>query len=317
MAPFPVATGFGQTAALVATSKLIDFSVARPLVIALALATLAIVGMIDYLTGYQISFSVFYLLPVGFAAWYGSRRTGYVFAIASSLTWYIAEIEAGYPYEHAAIPVWNALVRLAFFVIIASLLSVLKRRLLAEKVLARTDPLTGLVNGRMFREQLDHDIALSSRLGAALTVAYIDLDDFKLVNDTHGHAAGDALLMNLGQAMIGQTRRSDTAARLGGDEFALILPDTDFAAARSDMEKLARRLDTSTEDRKQGVTFSIGAVVIDVPGAGAAEVIAAADRLMYLAKNGGKNAIAIGRYSDAALNDVQVYSSGVEIDAAA
>lgn len=285
--------------------------------IVLALATLGIVGAIDYLTGYQISFSVFYLLPVGFAAWYASRKTGYAFAVASSLTWYIAEIEAGYPYAYAAIPVWNALVRLAFFGIIAALLSVLKRRLLAEKVLARTDPLTGLVNGRMFREQLDHDIALSARLGAALTVAYIDLDDFKRVNDTQGHAAGDALLMTLGQAMTGQRRRSDTAARLGGDEFALILPDTDFAGARSDMEKLARRLDSSAEDRNQGVTFSIGAVVIDVPGAGAADVIAAADRLMYLAKNGGKNAIAIGRYSDAALNDVQVYPSGVEIDAAA
>ncbi|MGA8206224.1 MAG: GGDEF domain-containing protein, partial [Woeseiaceae bacterium] len=183
--------------------------------------------------------------------------------------------------------------------------------------LARTDPLTGLANGRTFRERLDHDIALSTRLGASLTVAYIDLDDFKRVNDTEGHSAGDALLVHLGQAMKGQTRRSDTAARLGGDEFALILPDTDFAAACADMQQLARRLDTSAECRDRSVTFSIGAVVIDAPGAVAADVIEAADRLMYLAKHGGKNAIAIGRYSDAALNDVQVYPSGSVFDDAA
>ncbi|MGA8204787.1 MAG: GGDEF domain-containing protein, partial [Woeseiaceae bacterium] len=160
---------------MVASNRLIDYRLARPVVIALALATLAIVGAIDYLTGYQISFSVFYLVPVGFAAWYGSRNTGYAFAFASSLTWYVAEVTAGYPYEYSAIPVWNATVRLAFFVIIASLLCALHRRLQAEKALARTDPLTGLANGRTFRERLDHDIALSTRLGASLTVAYIDL----------------------------------------------------------------------------------------------------------------------------------------------
>lgn len=304
-------------AAVLASSKLIDYQIKRPVVVAISLAALAIVGSIDYLTGYEVSFSVFYLAPVGFAAWYADRLTGYLFAIASSLTWYGAEFEGGYPYDRPAIPVWNALVRLAFFVIVASLLSALSRRLLAERNLARTDPLTGLLNARTFREQLDHDIALSARVGAMLTVAYIDLDNFKSVNDSRGHSAGDALLIALARTMNATIRRSDTAARLGGDEFALILPGTDLAGARSVIEKLAGQLNTALKDQNWGNTFSIGAVVIDVPRARAADVIAAADRLMYVAKNGGKNAIAIGLYSDAALDDVRVFTHVARVDDAA
>jgi len=291
---------------VVTTSRLIDYQFSRAIVVTLALTTLVLVGTIDYATGYQVSFSVFYLLPVGFAAWYGSRSLGYAFAVASSLTWYAAEFAGGYPYDHPAIPVWNALVRLAFFVIIASLLAALNRRLLTEKSLARTDPLTGLVNARIFREQLAHDIALSGRIGAALTVVFVDLDDFKRVNDTLGHAAGDALLIDLARAMVTSTRRSDTVARLGGDEFALILPGTDIEGARSVMQKLAEQMSASVHEQFGGVTFSIGAVVVDVPRVAPADVIEAADRLMYIAKKSGKNAVAIGRYSDAANEDLRL-----------
>ena len=292
---------------MVTTSRLIDYQFSRVVVVALALMTLVLVGSIDYATGYQVSFSVFYLVPVGFAAWYGSRSLGYAFAVASSLTWYAAEFVGGYPYDHPAIPVWNAMVRLAFFLIIASLLAALNRRLLAERTFARTDPLTGLVNARIFREQLDHDIALSGRIGAALTVVYIDLDNFKRVNDTLGHGAGDVLLTKLARAMVTSTRRSDTAARLGGDEFALILPGADIDGARSVMQKLAEQMSESVHEQFGGVTFSIGAVVVDVPRAVPADVIEAADRLMYIAKKSGKNAVAIGRYSDTANEDLRVF----------
>jgi diguanylate cyclase (GGDEF)-like protein len=302
---------------VIAASKLIDFRVARLVVICVALAVLVIVGLVDYITGYQISFSLFYLVPVGFAAWYGSRSTGYAIAVVSSLIWYAAEIAAGYPYGHPAIPVWNALVRLAFFVIVASLLCALQRRLQAEKNLARIDTLTGLMNSRAFREQLDHDLAVSARVGVRLTVAYLDLDDFKRVNDTFGHAGGDALLQTIGEAMTATMRRSDTVARLGGDEFAMILPGTDSTGARSVMSKLVQQLGETSHDRRSAVTFSIGAIVIDAPAASADEVIAAADGLMYIAKNGGKNAIAIGRYSNLALDEVQVYPSGAVVNDAA
>ena len=268
----------------------------RAAVVALALFGLALIGAADYFSGYQISLGVFYLLPVGFATWYGGRRTGVGFAIASSLVWYLAEAASGPPYDHPAFPIWNAFVRLSFFLIIAVLLSSLCERLTAEQRLARTDGLTGLMNARALTEQLEHDLALSERTAAPLTLVYLDLDDFKTINDTCGHAEGDRVLRSIGQALIRATRRSDSVARVGGDEFALILPATDIDGAEIVIAKLRQLLGELTADGERHVTCSIGAVAFQEHRAGSHEAIAAADRLMYEAKISGKNTVVLRGY---------------------
>ena len=146
----------------------------RTALIALALAALALVGVLDRLTGGEISFSVFYVLPVAIAAWYADRTAGVVFALASSVVWYSAELASGYPYHHPLIPIWNACVRLGFFLIISVLLSALRDRLAVEQRFARTDPLTGLLNSRAFADRLEHDLRLIDRVGSPLTLAYVD-----------------------------------------------------------------------------------------------------------------------------------------------
>lgn len=270
-----------------------------------ATAALTLVGILDYLTGYEISFAVFYLVPVGIAAWCAGRPLGFAFSMSSALVWYIAERAAGYPYHHAAIPIWNASVRLSFFLIIALLLSALRERLAAERNLARLDTLTGALNGRAFVERLDHDLVLAARARTPLTLAYIDLDDFKGINDVFGHGAGDLVLRSVTRALTEGTRRADSVARLGGDEFAVILPGTDLDGAMHIMSKLAGKLNESLEPAIRPVSCSIGAVVFREQPRDATDAVAAADRLMYEAKSRGKNAIVFGVYSASTLEIVQ------------
>jgi hypothetical protein len=167
-------------------------------ILALAVGGVAIVGYADFLTGHELSVGLFYLAPVTLAAWYVGRGPGVAIAVLCSMTWYIAAIDN--PYSHPAIPVWNALVRLGFFLICGLLLSALRASLSNAQRLARMDSVTGLFSRRAFMERLEHDLAFMQRRKSALTLVYVDLDDFKAVNDTHGHAAGDRVLRAVGQA---------------------------------------------------------------------------------------------------------------------
>jgi diguanylate cyclase (GGDEF)-like protein len=265
------------------------------LIVLAALLALGLVGFLDYLTSYQVSFAVFYLVPVGGAAWYGGKYQGIVLSFLASIVWYVVEVLAGPLYDHPAIPVWNACVRLVFFLVTSLLLSALRDRLAIETKLARTDGRTGLLNSRAFTERLAHDLALNSRSGETLTVVYIDLDDFKSINDRRGHAEGDRELQRVARRIVEVIRHSDSASRLGGDEFALILPATGRAGAESFLKKLNEEL--NGKNGKQGVNCSIGALTIAGVEPAADEVIGRADGLMYAAKQAGKNQFVVQSYA--------------------
>lgn len=262
----------------------------------LAFACLAAVGYSDFRTGYEISFAVFYLIPVGVLAWSDGARAALMMAVLSSIVWYSAEIAAGYPYTHAAIPVWNAFVRLVFFVLVAILFARQRTRLKSESILARTDPLTSLWNRRVLIEQLEHDLALCERTGQTLALAYIDLDDFKQINDRHGHAIGDDVLRAIAAAITSNERRSDTAARLGGDEFAIVVPGTDEHGVREFLRRLTNAIESSELLRRYGVTCSVGAIIFHDLHLAAADALAVADKLMYSVKHGGKSSVCIARW---------------------
>lgn len=258
----------------------------------MALCFLALVGYVDWVMPHDISLSLFYLAPVSLAAWFVGRRAGIAFSLLSCAVWYAADQASGYVYANSTIPVWNALVRLGFFLVTAFLLAALRRRLSSEEQFANTDTLTGLLNGRAFKEKLEYTMALAGRNGNPLTLAYIDLDGFKQINDAHGHSKGDWVLHVFAEAITGSTRRSDTAARLGGDEFAVLLPGMEFDGATEAIAKLRRRVAKAFQDSGTAVTCSIGVVTFKKapPDAGAA--IHAADALMYEVKRGGKDSVA-------------------------
>ena len=204
----------------------------RTEIMTVAVCGVLVVGGIDYLTGFEVSMSLFYLGPVAVAAWYAGKWGGVAIALLSCLSWYVADWASGSQYSLAAISVWNTIVRFGFFLTTGLLLTELRKSLRGQQYLARTDSLTGLYSRRAFEDRLAHDLSLARRHKSAVTLTYVDVDDFKAVNDTHGHVEGDRVLQVIGKVLKGSVRGTDTAARIGGDEFALILPDTDGSAAR-------------------------------------------------------------------------------------
>jgi len=251
-------------------------------------AVLAIlIGIPDYLMGQRFGFSIFYLIPVAFVTWYAGRKAGVFVAFFSAATWLAAVVLTGTPYTHAYIPWWNATVRLGFFSIVVFLLDAFKR----EKSYAREDYLTGLGNRRHFFETADNEIKRSRRYGHPFTMAYIDVDDFKSINDRFGHAEGDSLLTAIAGAITGNIRTTDFAARIGGDEFAVLLPESDAASARKFFDKLHQKLTDVVLKENWPVTFSIGVVIFTMPPASIDEMIRTVDRLLYSAKHSGKNLV--------------------------
>lgn len=264
----------------------------RAAIAGLAVCGVVIVGGIDYLTGHEVSWSLFYLGPVAVAAWYGSRWYGVGIAVVSCVSWYVADMAAGNEYSHPAIAVWNALIRLGFFAIASLLLTALRDSLLSQRHLAQTDGLTELCSRRAFEDRLQHDLALGQRRGTAVTLAYVDMDDLKALNDAHGHREGDRALRAVGTVLKSSLRRTDMAARIGGDEFALVLPDTGSLEAQQVIRLVAHQLHHASTASGLEFTCTIGVVTSLDPGLSAAEVLEAADALMYEVKRKGKRAVA-------------------------
>ncbi|MEJ2553397.1 MAG: GGDEF domain-containing protein [Gammaproteobacteria bacterium] len=260
-------------------------------VFALAAAGVALVGLLDYVAGYEISFSLFYFGPVALAAWYADRRSAIATAIMAAGAWLVADTAAGHPYSHQLITLWELSVRLGVFLIIGLVFGALRAALERERALARTDVLTGVATRRAFEEQFEHDLRLAQRTDGIFTLAFLDLDDFKQVNDTYGHTEGDRVLRVTGDILKKSTRVADTVARLGGDEFVLLLPDTNPKGAEEAIFKIRQELRRSLATvAKSTVNFSVGAITfLDAPRT-TAEALTAADALMYAAKHRGKNA---------------------------
>jgi diguanylate cyclase (GGDEF)-like protein len=256
----------------------------------LAALLMLLVAALDYLTGYELSFSVFYLIPTSIAAWYGSRRMGYGISLFGALTWMLAEMTSGQPYSHNWILFWNTGVRLIFFSLVAYLLAELKSQLLYQRELARTDNLTGLLNRAGFFERASIAVNAASRYGYSIAIAYIDLNGFKSINDNMGHSQGDRALKAVGDLLGETSRKSDVIARFGGDEFVVLLPDTDLPGANAYFEKLQMELQRTFHDQAwTGLGSSIGAVVFEKAPRDISDALRRADDLMYRAKQSGES----------------------------
>lgn len=198
---------------------------------------------------------------------------------------------ASYPYSRTFVPYWNALVRLGIYLVTAFTLVSLKTALMMERELARTEALTGLANVRSFMESVEAEIHRARRTHRPLTLAYMDLDDFKVINDRKGHSAGDEILRSIAGKLGSRLRETDVVARVGGDEFAILLPEVELNAVTAAVRSLGRRFSDISQDVKPAITFSTGLICYERPPDSVDEIIKAADRLMYSAKIHGKNAI--------------------------
>lgn len=244
----------------------------------------ALIGIADYLTGTEISFSIFYVAPTAVAAWYGTQRIGIAMSVVAAVIWLIAERTLGCQYSNVAIPYWNMLVKLSTFLIIAYLLSNLRHRLRKEEELADTDPLTGAFNCRAFYELVEKEILRSRRYNHPFTIAYIDLDNFKMVNDRYGHTIGDDLLQKIALIMKANKRETDIAARLGGDEFAIMFLETGFHDSANVVRKIVTCMLDEMRKTELPVTFSVGVVTYEVAPNEVNQALRLADDLMYSVK---------------------------------
>ena len=159
--------------------------------------------------------------------------------------------------------------------------------------LATHDVLTGLPNRTLFNDHLRHALALARRGGGRVALLFVDLDDFKTINDTLGHDVGDALLVQAAQRLRGAVRDVDTVSRLGGDEFTIVLTDCDAEGAAHAARRIIDELGASfvVGDRKLFVTASLGAAFFPEDGEDSAELLRAADSAMYRAKELGRNGV--------------------------
>ena len=249
----------------------------------------ALVGWLDARMPAQVELAVFYLPPIAALAWYLGRRTAVLFALLVALLGMALGIDAG---ESRELILWTAVTHFLFFILTAALVSVLAEQTVELRTLAREDPLTGIPNRRAFFGALERALEWSRRQGSPWVLVYLDVDNFKKVNDTLGHAVGDALLRRVARVLRDGTRRIDVVARLGGDEFALLLPNTDAQNAEGIVGKLLTLLDEAMSAAGWGaggqVSFSAGVVTFTAPPESVDAAVAMADACMYRVKARGK-----------------------------
>ena len=249
------------------------------------------VGAVDYVTGFEINLSILYLIPIAILTWYANLTIALIFAVISACEGLLVNFWSGHIYSNPLIPYWNASVWLGVFTLFVLLLYRLQEALEAERRLARFDHLTGVLNGRTFLAILDGEIQRSLRYHDPLTIAYLDCDNFKPVNDQYGHEVGDQALRIVAETIQDNLRQSDRIARVGGDEFVVLLIGVSYASAQQVFDKLRAKVCQAMNEHAWPVTLSIGAVTYDRPDVDGQRMLTEADRLMYESKEGGRNRI--------------------------
>jgi diguanylate cyclase (GGDEF)-like protein len=266
-----------------------DLQGAKPLLMAAAIARLralplfavlsaavllvAALGAIDYFSEANLSFLVFYLVPVFLVTLRAGLWPGVFASVGATAIWFLANINQFDPRVDAIIPYWNLAETLGVFVFFTYILTALVASIDQEREGARFDSLTRVANRGYFHEVLDREIVRSRRYRRTFTLVYMDIDNFKALNDSQGHAAGDALLRTVADILLRGTRHVDTPARLGGDEFALLLPETGYDASRAFLLHLQAQLDEAMKRTGRAVTVTMGAVTYASPIHSAEEMI--------------------------------------------
>lgn len=257
--------------------------------LAVSLIMVALIGFLDHMTGFELSFSIFYVIPVAIAAWNLGYFYSTVISLIAGTVWIIVDISSGHRYSFYLIPFWNGFVRLLFFLIISYLLTGMKENVNTLKRLSDTDSLTGIDNGRGFEKRFIKALVEAERKKQYLSIAYLDLDNFKFVNDKFGHSTGDKLLYQVANCIKGCLREADIVARMGGDEFIALLTSTDYETSDAVIKRIRDQVSLMMKENGWPVTFSAGMITFKAEDIKADDVIHSADELMYEVKNSTKN----------------------------
>jgi len=258
-------------------------------VVAYLLLTLA-VYWVNVSTPPAARLGVLYVIPVLLVTWTEGLAWGIVFGVASialreTVAW--SQMPADTPI------LWRVGNAAAYVLVVAVAMAGLQKLRRSQAQLAQLvtqDVLTNVLNARAFAERLGQELERNRRYPRPLALIYMDLDNFKVINDTHGHQTGDAVLRLVADAMRTSVRTADVVGRLGGDEFGVLMPETDAPLA----DAAAKRLVASLRNVFKGtpsVTASIGVVSCTATDASTDDLLRRADQAMYDAKKAGKDRV--------------------------
>jgi diguanylate cyclase (GGDEF)-like protein len=256
----------------------------------LGILLVILIGFVDYLVSPDIS-SIFFLIPLALVSWFANEKFGIFISFACAFAWFVVAKLTGEAQLPNYLPYWNAFIRLAFYLTVSYLLAELHSARKRESKLARTDGITGVANKKLFIELAGMELKKSRRYGHPFTVSYIDLDNFKNINDYGGYKIGDYVLQIVAQTIKNTVRETDIVARIGGDEFIIFLPGLAYEPAEIVVNRVRDILLETMDKNLWPVTFSIGAITyINAPET-VDEIIEKSDYLMYCIKKRGRNII--------------------------
>jgi diguanylate cyclase (GGDEF)-like protein len=261
-----------------------------------SLVVMAAVAWVDFRSGPFVELSIFYLPPIAAMAWYVGRREGLLTAALATALWGLAGPALRGDDLRPGLLAWNAAAQLLFFASAAAVVSLVSNQAVRLRVLAREDALTGISNRRAFFGALDRIVEWGRRQGSPWVLAYLDVDDFKKINDGLGHGTGDIVLKTVARTLREATRRVDVVARLGGDEFVLLLPQTSAEQGELVVEKIMTLLEDAMARGGWPVSFSIGVITFTAAPESADAAVAVADACMYRVKASGKAGAAYRRW---------------------
>lgn len=246
-----------------------------------------------------IFLELFYVFPITLAAWYGSKKSGLILALLASLLVFLVK---GFQYEFSiSNALGYSLPCIISFSVLALLITNFRSVHREECSAADTDYLTSILNARGFYIELANELLRSSRYKHIFSLAYIDIDNFKFINDSQGHAEGDSLLIEVARCLKEALRTTDIIGRLGGDEFACLLPETKQEEAKAAFLKASKLLQSQMEINDWSVTFSVGLVTFETIPADIREAMKIADDLMYSVKKLKKDNISYTVWCEKAL----------------
>lgn len=262
----------------------------RAIILVTGVALMLLVYLANDLTPPAVKLGLFYLVPVLFVTWYEGAAWGAVLTVGAMALRMAVELEQQVPQTTLVVSVLNQL----SFGVVAGIAIFAFAHVRGTQVqlreLATNDSLTRVLNARSFAERLAQELERNRRYNRPMAVLYLDLDNFKAVNDTHGHQTGDAVLRLVADAIRRAVRGADIVGRMSGDEFAVLMPETDGAEADAVAQRLSQGLATAFHGSPT-VTASIGVVSCAATKADSDDVLRSADQAMYEAKRAGKNRV--------------------------
>lgn len=260
------------------------------------ITVLLLLGVLRIATDAELAFASLALFPVFVIAWIEGKKKGLFVAILAAAVWLVSDMVTEREFSAPWVPWVNVATRLFTYSLVALLAAQVRLLLEREYARATRDVLTGLRNRRNFLNVGASEVDRSKRYAHPLTVIFLDLDNFKQLNDTKGHDAGDAALQATAKALVGALRTSDRIARLGGDEFAILLPEVGYDAAVGAGRKISDALNKALRDFPP-VSGSIGVAWFGEVDRTFPAMLKMADDLMYEVKESGKGDMLSRRFA--------------------